>query len=379
MFERFTQQARQVVVLAQDEARALKHDYIGTEHILLGLLREQNGIAARALASLGITTDEVRAAGDPHRRRGRRDSPGQLPFTPRAKRTLERALREALSLGHRYIGTEHILLGLLSVDEGVAVRVLGALDAAVRPEDVRAQVLQLVGEAGEAAAARAVRPAARELALSPATARALARAQDEALALQHDAVRPEHLMLGLLGEPGLAARVLGSLEISAEVVRAELSALVPPAGAIPAARDTAHDAGQAGARSRPARGARAPARRRAARARSARPHTGAGRHGGVQAGARRAPPHALRARRALTSTRRPRARLRAFGGNTSVTALGVRGDEAHDACPGVVGRGLVVGLLAVEEAVRRALVGDDLVLDPGGRERAVEGGVVLCA
>ena len=235
VFERFTERARQVVVLAQDEARALRHDHIGTEHILLGLLREENGIAARALASLGITTDEVREQVIRIVGWGAGDSPGQLPFTPRAKTTLERALREALSLGHRYIGTEHILLGLVSVEEGVAVRVFDALDAAVEPEDVRAHVLRLVAAGDDDAAAR-VRPAAHELVLSPAATRALARAQDEALALRHDAVRPEHILLGLLGEPGLAARVLGSLEISAEVVRAELSALVPPAGAIPAAQ-----------------------------------------------------------------------------------------------------------------------------------------------
>ena len=235
VFERFTERARQVVVLAQDEARALRHDHIGTEHILLGLLREENGIAARALASLGITTDEVREQVIRIVGWGAGDSPGQLPFTPRAKTTLERALREALSLGHRYIGTEHILLGLVSVEEGVAVRVFEALDAAVEPEDVRAHVLRLVAAGDDDAAAR-VRPAAHELVLSPTATRALARAQDEALALRHDAVRPEHILLGLLGEPGLAARVLGSLEISAEVVRAELSALVPPAGAIPAAQ-----------------------------------------------------------------------------------------------------------------------------------------------
>jgi ATP-dependent Clp protease ATP-binding subunit ClpA len=233
VFERFTERARHVVVLAQDEARSLKHNYIGTEHILLGLLREEKGIAARALASLGITIDEVRGQVVRIVGAGADESPGQLPFTPRAKKTLERSLREALSLGHRYIGTEHILLGLLSVEEGVAVRVFEALEAGLELEDVRAQVLQLAAASDEDLAARAAPPAAREIPLSPATERALTRARDEALALKHDAIRPEHVLLGLLGEPGLAARVLGSLEISAENVRAELSALVTPAGAPP--------------------------------------------------------------------------------------------------------------------------------------------------
>jgi ATP-dependent Clp protease ATP-binding subunit ClpA len=111
MFERFTERARQVVVLAQDESRMLKHNYIGTEHILLGLLREEHGQAARVLGSLGITVEEVRA--QVVRIVGLGDEPTEanIPFTPRAKKVLELALREALSLGHDYIGTEHILLG----------------------------------------------------------------------------------------------------------------------------------------------------------------------------------------------------------------------------------------------------------------------------
>src|ERR687885_82045 len=112
MFERFTERARQVVVLAQDEARALKHNYIGTEHILLGLLREEEGLAARVLESLDITVEEVRAQVARIVGQGDEVTTGQIPFTPRAKKVLELALREALSLGHNYIGTEHILLGL---------------------------------------------------------------------------------------------------------------------------------------------------------------------------------------------------------------------------------------------------------------------------
>jgi ATP-dependent Clp protease ATP-binding subunit ClpC len=122
VFERFTERARRVVVLAQEEARTLRHHYIGTEHILLGLLREEEGTAARVLESLEITVERardqvVRIVGS-----GEEVTSGQIPFTPRAKKVLELALRESLSLGHNYIGTEHILLGLISENEGVAFR-----------------------------------------------------------------------------------------------------------------------------------------------------------------------------------------------------------------------------------------------------------------
>src|SRR5215469_11517582 len=118
MFERFTERARQVVVLAQEEARTLKHNYIGTEHILLGLLREEEGLAARVLESLDITTERVRSQVVRIVGSGEEVTSGQIPFTPRAKKVLELALREALSLGHNYIGTEHILLGLVRENEG---------------------------------------------------------------------------------------------------------------------------------------------------------------------------------------------------------------------------------------------------------------------
>ena len=127
MFERFTERARQVIVLAQEEARVLRHNYIGTEHMLLGLLREGDGVAARVLGSLDVTLDEVRAEVTRIVGEGDSESQGQIPFTPRAKKVLEMALREALSLGHNYIGTEHVLLGLVRESEGVAARILGDL------------------------------------------------------------------------------------------------------------------------------------------------------------------------------------------------------------------------------------------------------------
>jgi ATP-dependent Clp protease ATP-binding subunit ClpA len=124
MFERFTERARQAVVLAQDEARSLGHNYIGTEHLLLGLLREEQGLAARVLESLNVPLDEVRARVAEIVGIGDEVSSGQMPFTPRAKKVLELSLREALSIGHNYIGTEHILLGLLRENEGVAARIV---------------------------------------------------------------------------------------------------------------------------------------------------------------------------------------------------------------------------------------------------------------
>ena len=146
MFERFTERARQVVVLAQEEARTLKHNYIGTEHILLGLLREEEGLAARVLESLDITVERVRAQVVRIVGSGEEVTSGQIPFTPRAKKVLELALREALSLGHNYIGTEHILLGLVRENEGVAARIL--LDFDADSEKIRNEVIRMLSGPG---------------------------------------------------------------------------------------------------------------------------------------------------------------------------------------------------------------------------------------
>jgi hypothetical protein len=142
VFERFTERARQVVVLAQDEACALKHNYIGTEHILLGLLREEEGLAARVLESFDITVDRVRRRVVQIVGQGEEATTGQIPFTPRAKKVMELALREALSLGHDYIGTEHILLGLARENEGVAARIL--LDFDADSEKIDNQVIRML-------------------------------------------------------------------------------------------------------------------------------------------------------------------------------------------------------------------------------------------
>jgi ATP-dependent Clp protease ATP-binding subunit ClpC len=143
LFERFTGRARQVVVLAQDEARGLGHNYIGTEHLLLGLLREEEGLAARVLEGLDVTLEEARAQVVRIVGRGDEVCAGQIPFTPRAKTVLELSLREAISLGHNYIGTEHILLGLVREDEGVGAEILRDLDADA--ETIRREVIRIVG------------------------------------------------------------------------------------------------------------------------------------------------------------------------------------------------------------------------------------------
>ncbi len=142
VFERFTDRARRVVVLAQEEARLLNHNYIGTEHILLGLIHEGEGVAAKALESLGISLEAVRSQVEEIIGQGGSSPSGHIPFTPRAKKVLELSLREALQLGHNYIGTEHILLGLIREGEGVAAQVLVKLGADL--SRVRQQVIQLL-------------------------------------------------------------------------------------------------------------------------------------------------------------------------------------------------------------------------------------------
>jgi ATP-dependent Clp protease ATP-binding subunit ClpC len=143
VFERFTENARQVVVLAQDEARTLKHNYIGTEHLLLGLVRQKDTAAQRALASLGITLEQIRSEVGRIVGEGQRPAFGQIPFTARAKKVLELSLREAVALGHNYIRPEHILLGVVREDEGVAMRIL--LHAGTQPETIRHAIFRILG------------------------------------------------------------------------------------------------------------------------------------------------------------------------------------------------------------------------------------------
>ncbi len=167
MFERFTDRARRVVVLAQEEARMLNHGYIGTEHILLGLIREGEGVAAKALETLGISLEGVREQVQEIIGPGQQSPSGHIPFTPRAKKVLELALREALQLGHNYIGTEHILLGLIREGEGVAAQVLVKLGADLN--QVRQQVIQLLsGYQGKETTGAGVGPGQDQAEATPA-------------------------------------------------------------------------------------------------------------------------------------------------------------------------------------------------------------------
>ncbi len=150
MFEWFTKQARKAMVLAQEEARRLNHDYIGTEHLLLGLLRYDEGLAARALSFLGVTLNEAREQVESMVGRGDGGDVGQVPFTPCSKQVLDGALREALLLGHNYVNTEHVLLGLTNDPDGVAMHVLSRLG--VDPDEIHREVAGMVG--GQAAERR---------------------------------------------------------------------------------------------------------------------------------------------------------------------------------------------------------------------------------
>ncbi len=147
MFERFTDRSRRVVVLAQEEARVLKHNHVGPEHILLGLVHEGHGVAAKALEELGVRPEALREQIEELIGTGQQEMSGHIPFTPRAKRVLELSLREALQLGHNYIGTEHILLGILREGDNVAAQVLVRMG--VDLNRVRLEVVRLVGSGSE--------------------------------------------------------------------------------------------------------------------------------------------------------------------------------------------------------------------------------------
>jgi GNAT superfamily N-acetyltransferase len=201
MFKRFTDRARRVVVLAQEEARTLNHNYIGTEHILLGLLHESDGVGAKALESLGISLDAVRQQVEEIIGRGQHAPPGHIPFTPRSKRVLELSLTEAVQLGHDYVGTEHILLGLIREGDGVAAQVLVKLGADLNR--VRQQVTQLIsGRPAQPGEVMKVRP--REDADRPAALAFLARHNSAQVARLGELLEP-------LDHPALLAEADGEI------------------------------------------------------------------------------------------------------------------------------------------------------------------------
>jgi ATP-dependent Clp protease ATP-binding subunit ClpA len=221
MFERFTDRARRVVVLAQEEARLLHHNYIGTEHILLGLLREGEGVAARVLERLGISTEVVREKVASIIGEGGSVPSGHIPFTPRAKKVLELSLRESLQLGHNYIGTEHILLGLVREGEGVAAQVLVNLGAEL--SSVRQAVVNELRRLDPNTQLR-MTGLSRTLE-TPAVAKAGVQARRLA---GGSAVGSQHYLLALLGqEDSLAAKALADLGVSRDAVEAKLAELEP--------------------------------------------------------------------------------------------------------------------------------------------------------
>lgn len=219
MFERFTDRARRVVVLAQEEARLLGHSYIGTEHILLGLISEQDGVAANVLDRLGISAEAVRSKVESIIGEGSGAPSGHIPFTPRSKKVLELSLREALTLGHNYIGTEHVLLGLIREGDGVGAQVLVSLGAEL--SRVRQEVLSQLsgyrtGPGGNVLPSGLGRP--RE---TPAAAKAAVEARR--LAGSH-AVGSQHYLLGLVqDENSMAAKALAELGVSREALEGTLA------------------------------------------------------------------------------------------------------------------------------------------------------------
>jgi ATP-dependent Clp protease ATP-binding subunit ClpA len=213
MFERFTEHARQVVVLSQGEARTIKHNYIGTEHILLGLLREDSGLAARVLESLDITIERVSAQVVHILGSGTEVTSGQIPFTPRARKVLELSLREALSLGHNYIGTGHLLLGLVAEGGGVAIRVLQ--DLGIDGQMLRGALLEAWDDEQEA-------PTSGRFLTRDIARRAVLRAAEVAEAAGRP-VDPGDLIVALAETDELARGVL-SRYVSLDQFAAELEA-----------------------------------------------------------------------------------------------------------------------------------------------------------
>ncbi len=245
MFERFTERARKVVVLAQEEAGRLRHDYIGTEHLLLGLVREGEGVAAQVLTATGITLDGVREQVETTVGYGKEPARAQVPFTQWAKNALEASLKEAMGLRHNYIGTEHQLLGLLRGPEDLAAKMLSNLGA--DPEAVRQEVMKLLGEKPRAQPPRDLGPlgwarealqrsfgryprtedrASFEKFTGPAR-KVVVIAQEEARGFNHNYIGTEHLLLGLIREEeGIAAGALKELRVDLDEAREQVESIV---------------------------------------------------------------------------------------------------------------------------------------------------------
>jgi Clp amino terminal domain, pathogenicity island component len=222
MFERFTTQARHVVVLAQEEARELDHNYIGTEHLLLGLLRETEGMAARALSELGLTVEMTRSRIVASVGRGKKPPRGHIPFTPRAKKVLEKALREAVGLRHNYIGTEHILLGLLKLDDGLSAILLREWN--VDFAALRERVLALIAEAtANKAAGLQTQPGPSASTGARRTTATIASLDTARRYAGGDPIGSHHLLLAVLDDEASAATMaLAGLGLDVQAAREAL-------------------------------------------------------------------------------------------------------------------------------------------------------------
>ncbi len=220
-FDKFTERARKVLSLAQEEAQRFQHNYIGTEHLLLGLVSEGEGVAAKVLSNLGVELPKVRRAVEWIIGRGDRIVLGEIGLTPRAKKVIELAVDEARRLNHHYIGTEHLLLGLVREGEGIAAGVLESLG--VNLEKVRVQTIQVLGQSGAALTMEAVSTPAQ----TEAVKKVLSLAEEEAHIFQHDYIGTEHLLLGLVREgDGIAAKVLSKLGVEPDKLREAVKLIV---------------------------------------------------------------------------------------------------------------------------------------------------------
>jgi len=221
-FDKFTERARKVLSLAQEEAQRFQHNYIGTEHLLLGLVREGDGVAARVLNNMGVELIKVRSAVEFIIGRGDRIVLGEIGLTPRAKKVIELAVDEARRLNHHYIGTEHLLLGLVREGEGIAAGVLANLG--INLEKVRTQTIQVLSQSSPAEATGIVisTPTRTE-----AAKKVLSLAEEEAHIFQHDYIGTEHLLLGLVREgDGVAATTLSKLGVEPDKLRDAVKVIV---------------------------------------------------------------------------------------------------------------------------------------------------------
>ena len=229
MFERFNEKALKVIMLAQEEARRLGHNFVGTEQILLGLIGEGTGVAAQVLKSMGVNLKDTRIEVEKLIGRGSGFVAEEIPFTPDAKRILEFSLEEARQLYHNYIGTEHLLLGLIRVDDGQGWRVLKNLG--VNLQKVRHQVLEKLAYIDESTSTEYKRTLTYQNSLfkrfTEQAIKVILLAQEEARRLGHNFVGTEQILLGLIGEgTGVAAQVLRSMGVNLKDTRIEVEKLI---------------------------------------------------------------------------------------------------------------------------------------------------------